>query len=148
MLKCRQPVDGPRIRTLPERVRSVMIGRDQFGQLRQPAGDHVEHRLGAIQRDFLCQYGDPPAGKHPDRAVIGGLLTADHAQQRGFARAIASHQAHAFALAQFKVHGLQQGTVPKGQGYLVESQNGHCCSRIREFLGCWHRRQAHTPRVL
>ena len=111
-----------------ELLRIVMHRGHPLLQLAQPllhAHDRLHRALhlliaGAVREyvGLLGKVSDLPSLHYRYAARIGRFLAAYHLEQRGLARAIHAHQAHALALLQREVYILQYHVYAKRLGYI------------------------------
>ena len=91
----------------------------QFGVTVQ----HVIQRRGFQRRNFLPHPGHGPVGRTLEMAGVRRQFAGNKGEQAGFARAIATADAHAPAGMQGKVDVFEQDLRPAAQGKVIESDH-------------------------
>ena len=112
-------------------ARVQVIGRlVQEEQARLLGEDRVQRRAGALAAGervrgplLLAQEAQRAGRAH--KAGVREELAGDQAQERGLARAVRAHKAHAFAGFQGKGEIVQQGSVAQRQGEAANEKQRH-----------------------
>ena len=112
-------------------ARVQVIGRlVQEEQARLLGEDRVQRRAGALAAGervrgplLLAQEAQRAGRAH--KAGVRQELAGDQAQERGLARAVRAHKAHAFAGFQGKGEIVQQGSVAQRQGEAANEKQRH-----------------------
>ena len=106
-------------------VQRVVVARQQLAQVAQAFGDHVEHRALRILRHFLRHPRDHHAILHADLAVVRFQLAGHQPHQRGFAHAVATDDADAFAGFDGQVDVFEEKRTADTEVDPLELHQGH-----------------------
>ena len=108
-----------------KRLAQVVVLREQFTNTVQTFGNHVEHGPFVGRRQLLRQFANLEAGRAPNRAVIGFLITFNQLHHAGFAGTVAADDAHPLSTGDLPGHLVQQRRRAESKGHIAEFEQGH-----------------------
>ena len=103
----------------------VVVLREQFTNTVQTFGNHVEHGPFVGRRQLLRQFANLEAGRAPNRAVIGFLITFYQLHHAGLSGAVAADDAHPLSTGDLPGHLVQQRHRAESKGHIAEFEQGH-----------------------
>jgi hypothetical protein len=105
--------------------RRMVIGGDDGGQIAEPLGHDVEHRVVRVEGDVLHQARHLDAGVAPHRAGVGRELAAHDLHEGGLAGAVPADERQALAGLDLQRDVVEQRQVAVGVGDVVERDERH-----------------------
>jgi hypothetical protein len=103
----------------------TVIGLHEIAQVAQAIGNDVEDWSGIRKRRILRQTPHAQARLPPDASGFRNLLSADSLKKCGFAGAVATDDADAFALLYLKARVVQKWKMPEGDRYVIKRNQRH-----------------------
>ena len=98
----------------------------------QAVADHVEYCAGKVAGNLLGHEPRTKALLPDDLAGVGSAVVGQQVQQGALALAVAAQQAHALALFEAQVDGVEQRRTADRQGDLLERDEGHGASGVND----------------
>ena len=103
----------------------VMVLGQQLANTVQAFGHNVEYGPLVGYRQLLRQFANLEAGRAPNRAVIGFLITFDQLHHAGLAGTVAADDAHPLSTGDLPGHLVQQRHRAESKGHIAEFEQGH-----------------------
>jgi hypothetical protein len=84
-----------------------------------------EDRPGSGQLYLLLEKADPGSGMEPDFTIVRRIETGEYFEERGFARAVWTHQAHALPGTQLEADVYKHGRIERSRQFSTAKKQ-HC----------------------
>ncbi len=111
------------------------------------AGDEIVHGALEVLRHLLHEAREVGAGLAEDLAAVGLYVARDQLHEGGFAGAVATDQADAFARIDLEVDVVENGGATEGVREIEETEKGHEPSSVQKGVACMQPRRPHAGRT-